>query len=220
MFRKIIKTKNERHWFSSRQGGMTYVELIVVLSIFSIMSSIILFNYGTFQAKVDIKNLASDIALKIVEAQKSAMSGKLHTTSIIGWKPAYGVYFDPSPLGDTSDSGIPFNKKFIYFGDFVDNNQMYDSGTGCSTAGGECLDNIHITKNNYISSIIPYIGNIPQTPITVPLSTTFTRPNSNAVFSVGSGPISGFDYMQINISSPQGVSSKIKIYPSGRIQTN
>ena len=59
--------------------GMTYVELIVVLSIFSIMTSVVLFNYGAFQAKVDIKNLASDIALKIVEAQKSALSGKLST---------------------------------------------------------------------------------------------------------------------------------------------
>ncbi|KKQ07855.1 MAG: hypothetical protein US18_C0006G0001, partial [Parcubacteria group bacterium GW2011_GWB1_36_5] len=52
-----------------KNRGMTYVELIVVLSIFAVMSSIVLFNYGEFQAKVDIKNLASDIALKIVEAQ-------------------------------------------------------------------------------------------------------------------------------------------------------
>ena len=50
--------------------GMTYVELIVVLSIFSIMTSIVLFNYNEFQAKVDIKVLANDIVLNIVEAQK------------------------------------------------------------------------------------------------------------------------------------------------------
>ena len=56
---------------------MTYVELIVVLSIFSVMTSVVLFNYNEFQAKIDIKVLANDIALKIVEAQKSALSGKL-----------------------------------------------------------------------------------------------------------------------------------------------
>ena len=48
---------------------MTYVELIVVLAIFAILSSVVMFNYGNFQAKVDIKNLGSDIALKIVRTQ-------------------------------------------------------------------------------------------------------------------------------------------------------
>ena len=47
---------------------MTYIELIVVLSIFAVMSSVVIFNYGLFQARIDIKNLASDIALKFVEA--------------------------------------------------------------------------------------------------------------------------------------------------------
>ena len=50
-------------------NGMTYIELIVVLSIFAVMTSIVLFDYGGFQAKVDIKNLASDVALQIVQAQ-------------------------------------------------------------------------------------------------------------------------------------------------------
>ena len=80
-----------------KNKGMTYVELIVVLSIFSIMTSIVLFNYGEFQAKVDIRNLASDIALKIVEAQKSALSGKLPTQATgATWKPSYGVYLNIS----------------------------------------------------------------------------------------------------------------------------
>src|SRR3989344_6451778 len=73
--------------------GMTYVELIVVLGIFGVISSVVMFNYGEFQDKVEIKNLASDIALKVVEAQKSAMSGKLPVNPPSGWKPAYGVYF-------------------------------------------------------------------------------------------------------------------------------
>src|SRR3989344_4815832 len=79
--------------------GMSYVELIVVLSIFSVMTSVVLFNYGSFQAKVDIKNLASDIALKVVEAQKSSLSGKLLPPTHIPpnpntWKPSYGLFFD------------------------------------------------------------------------------------------------------------------------------
>ena len=42
---------------------MTYVELVVVLGIFAVMSNVVIFNYGGFQAKVDIKNLSKHITL-------------------------------------------------------------------------------------------------------------------------------------------------------------
>ena len=84
----IKKIRNSKFVIRNCQKGMTYVELIVVLSIFSAMTSVVLFNYGEFQAKVDIKNLASDIALKIVEAQKSSLSGKLPESFPVNWKPS------------------------------------------------------------------------------------------------------------------------------------
>jgi len=178
--------------------GMTYVELIVVLSIFSIMTSVVLFNYGAFQAKVDIKNLASDIALKIVEAQKSALSGKLSTQVFIS-KPAYGLYFNTSP-----------STSFIYFADF-NNNKIYDETP---------LDTILITKNNSISRIDSYLNSFP-TQILTPMSIIFKRPDSSAVFSYADGvPLIGSDYIQITISSSGSVTAVVKIYPSGRIQIN
>src|SRR3989338_9773919 len=108
---KIISYKLKA---SKLNRGMTYVELIVVLMIFATISSIVLFNYQEFQTKVDIKNLASDIALKIVEAQKSAISGKLSAQGDFAPKPAYGIYFNLSP-----------STNFVYFADF-DNNKIYN----------------------------------------------------------------------------------------------
>jgi len=186
-------------------GGMTYVELIVVLSIFSIMTSILLFDYNKFEAKVDIKVLANEIASKIVEAQKSAISGKWNVNAPLSWKPSYGIYFDLSS-----------NKNFIYFADLIQNNS-YDSSSCSGT--GECSDNISITKNNYVSRIDSYLGSTP-TPIANPLSITFKRPNSSAIFSSNGILLTGFNYIQITISSPELISSTIKIYPSGRIQIN
>ena len=112
-------------------NGMTYVELIVVLSIFAVLSTVVIFNYGDFQAKVDIKNLASDIALKAVEAQKSSLNGVLPLAGYnpATWKPSYGVYFDMNAP-----------KQFIYF---VDLNNSGDYQTN------ELLDTISITKNNW-----------------------------------------------------------------------
>ena len=194
-----------------KNKGMTYVELIVVLNIFSIMSSIVLFNYNKFQAKVDIKNLANDIALKIVEAQKSAMSGKWNTNAPSGWKPSYGVYFDLS---------VP--NHFIYFADFVDINKQYDAGSGCSTGGGECLDDIEITKGK-ISKIEECSTSTEDclSPVSTPnpLSITFTRPNSGASFSPNLSASSNYIRTTIS-SSDDSFNGYIKIYPSGRIQVN
>lgn len=201
----IKKNFNLKSAIRNCQAGMTYVELIVVLSIFSIMTSILLFNYKGFGAKVDIKILANDIASRIVEAQKSAISGKWNTNAPLNWKPSYGIYFDPSSSN---------NKNFIYFADLVQNN-FYDSSSCPGT--GECQDNINITKGNYISHIDSYLGATP-TSISSPLSITFKRPDSSAVFSVNGVVLSNFDYMQITVSSPELVSSTIKVFPSGRIQ--
>ena len=201
---------------------MTYVELIVVLSIFAVMSSIVVFNYGEFQAKVDIKNLASDIALKIVEAQKSAVSGKLIVNSLPppDWKPAYGVYFNSSSSYDDDGSSV-FNKKFIYFADF-DGQKNYTGMT--YSCAGECLDIITITKNNYISAIdvcidIPCVNVVASLPS---ISITFTRPDSGAVFFSNHPILPSFDYVQITVKSPlpKKATATIKIYHSGRVQVN
>ena len=210
-----ITQKNKK--IANCQAGMNYVELIVVLSIFSLLSSVVLFNYGEFQAKVDIKNLGSDIALKIIEAQKSSLSGQLPPLAQQGqvsstWKPSYGIYFNPS-----SD-----NKSFIYFTDLDQNGSLFNPS--CS-AGGECLDKITITKNNYIERIdecdTPDCSP-PNGRITDPLSITFKRPDSRALFHLNNVPLNltGSKYVQITIRSPKEMTALIKIYSSGRVQVN
>lgn len=104
----------------SKQRGMTYVELIVVMSIFSVMTSIVFFNYREFEDKVEIKSLTNDIALQIVKAQKESLSGKMPPEKQLkylaecgetckDWKPSYGIYFN-----------LPKNDKaFSYFADYV-----------------------------------------------------------------------------------------------------
>ena len=89
--------------------GMTYVELIVVLSIFFIMSGVVLGNYGSFQKKIEIKNLANDIAQTILKAQKDSIAGLNGDSFIAPSKPSYGIYFD------TSDDAA--KAQFIYFAD-------------------------------------------------------------------------------------------------------
>ena len=187
-------------------AGMTYVELIVVLSIFSVMTSVVLFNYNEFQAKIDIKVLANDIALKIVEAQKSALSGKLPQICIdvpgncVDWKPSYGVYFK-----------LVDDVHFTYFVNLDD-----DSYDDSDPSSDFILDLVSILKGNSISGL-EAVG----CPEITDLSIVFRRPDSSALItSDGSSLTSCLSYAQITVTSPQSITANIKIYPSGRIQIN
>lgn len=204
--KKIIKIQKNR--------GMSYVELIVVLSIFSAMTSVALFNYGEFQAKIDIKNLASDIALKIVEAQKSSLSGKLPPSAQQAlipnpstWKPSYGVYFNR----------LTDDKSFLYFTD-LNQNTLLD-GIACAN-NDECLEKITITKGNTISNLSVFYEGDPTANALNELIITFTRPNSGATIRTSSPFPFAVSYVQISITSPKGATAQIKVYPSGRIQVN
>lgn len=197
----------------NKTRGMTYVELIVVLSIFSVISTIVIFNYKEFQAKVDIRNLANDVALKIVQAQKNSTTGDLSdsiptTIPPEAWKPSYGLYFDVS---------TPRN--FIYFTDL--NNVSACDDPGCIppyTLGGEVDEIINITGGHTIPlDGLQVIGD--GCPATVTnLSITFKRPSSGAIIS--SNPPLGctVNYVSITLASDYVFNAKIRVYPSGRIQ--
>ncbi|MDD5721145.1 MAG: type II secretion system protein [Candidatus Pacebacteria bacterium] len=202
MIKKIFNLK-----FAIRncKAGFSYVELIVVLSIFATLSSVVIFNYGDFQDRVDIKNLASDIALKIVEAQKSSTNGVLPLSGYVStWKPAYGVYFDTSTPAS--------QKQFIYFADLNNDFQYNESA----------IDTISITKNNFIYEIDKCTDDACSSPSSVNLlSIVFKRPDSSANFYNSSVKLTPDpDHIQIIIKSPKGAMAYIKIYPSGRVQVN
>ena len=110
--------------FKQRKGGFTLIELLVVIAIFGILSSIIIFNYHDFLAKVSIKSLANDIALQISQVQKNAAFGKQNPIGTLDstWQPSYGLYFNTNNTGNTG------NKVFYSFVDLPPVNGVFDPG--------------------------------------------------------------------------------------------
>ena len=190
--------------------GMTYVELIVVLGIFSVLSSVVIYNYGLFQDKIDMKNLSSDIALKVVEAQKSALSGKLNQAASSTWKPAYGLYFD-----------VNTPTQFVYFAD-LDNSGGCSTPVGCSwpySVSGEVQEVVNITKGNSLSAVL--VTGPGDCSSVTGFSVAFTRPDSVARMGGNvAGCTSEVTYAEITLLSTKGATAKVKLYASGRIQVN
>lgn len=201
--------------------GMSYVELIVVLSIFSLLSGVIIYNYQGFQSKVDIKGLANDIAIKIVDAQKTSLSGKLpQATFDPNWKPSYGVFFDLNSKSSSFD-----NKGFIYFTDLNQDGMIADCTLDKDGNGSaECLEKVSLTKNNLISRLDVFYQSDPNNPVPIKngdLTITFSRPSSSAVFYSQGAKLEDVSRVEITTISPDSSSKAvIQVYSSGRIQVN
>jgi prepilin-type N-terminal cleavage/methylation domain-containing protein len=112
--RQDSRFKNK--YASSR--GFTLVELIVCISIFAMMTALVVAKYGNFNQSVLLTNLAYDMALTIRTAQTYGVSVRQAGTGNFTYP--YGVYF-------SSVSGN--NTSFVFFTDMnldVNDQGYYD----------------------------------------------------------------------------------------------
>ena len=166
MFRIFKKKLNNQ-----KQKGMTLIELLVALVIFSIITGVVLFNYGDFNASLTMQNLADDIALTVRRAQSYAIGVRGREGS---FQVGYGVHFGVTPYDPTKTNADDVlyqgsNKSFIlYKDDFSDTKHNYTKTN--NSCGGEtsCLEMLYIKSSDYISEIgvkisevddVSYLGN-------------------------------------------------------------
>ncbi len=212
LFSKKINKAKER----IGERGVTFIELVVVISIFSIIAGTLLVNFSRFGRNVTIQNLAQDIALQINEVQKEAISGR--TSDLIAdcnrirsdCSPRYGIYITARDVGNTPNLGSyapgAAGTSLLKFIDYIggEYNNVLDNGWSPCGAGvnTECLDNISLGQGNYISAIC--VG--PDTACSTDISSTmgvnivFKRPLPDAIITTDDG--SPYKYVRITVTSP------------------
>lgn len=158
-----------------KNKGLTLVELMVVISIFLVITSTVIFNYGGFRSNISLQNLTDDIALSIRKAQSFAIGARGVANNFSN---SYGVHFSLNP----SNSGIESSpKSFLMFAKTVAN-KGYTIGSGtCGAPSNTCLESFRITSNDTIKSIVLNNGGIPFSNVAY-LDIIFTRPDPKAFF--------------------------------------
>jgi prepilin-type N-terminal cleavage/methylation domain-containing protein len=68
-----MKKREDKKIFLKKEG-FSLIEFVVVISIFAIMTSISMFNYGEQRVTIETNNLAQDVALTIRQAQVYGIS--------------------------------------------------------------------------------------------------------------------------------------------------
>lgn len=170
------------------------IEMLVVIGIFTILTSVVMFQYGNFNSQTILTNMTYEVALATRQAQVFSL-GVRGEAGETNFDNRYGVYFD------FEDS--PDGKAFVFFIDRGDsstdpvtdpdsicNGLDNDECFACET-GSECLESYSFLRDIRIESIcLSYINE----PIsdegvceddgdeTASATITFERPNPDAIF--------------------------------------
>lgn len=182
-----------------RHGGFSFVELLVTISILTLMTGIIFAGYNRFTGTTLVDNYAHDIGLSI----RLAQSYSLNVRGFGGdFETSYGIHLAAA----TPNSYILFadpNRAvggFMYSGNDVETftlSQGYTLSNVCATVAGgapiRCFSDGGITF----------------------LDIVFDRPNPDAYFT--SNVAETYQQAEITIRSPQGTTRTIRVLPTGYI---
>ncbi len=213
--------KKYRKSFLSK--GFTLVELLVVISIFVVTTSMVIFNYNDSKTNVTLNNLAEDIALSVRKAQVYATGVKAVRGLSSTTYPGYGVHFSVHPMQ------LPFegnSKSFIFFADYDSSgkgvyNQVSASCDGSSI--NECIEVLTINGSDQITGICGDVAVCEDT-TTSPypsVDITFARPNPEAHFCFKPEPSAvcstNISKIILKIKSVSGQEKIVSIWNTGQI---
>lgn len=130
--------------------GFTLVELLVTVSVFTILTGVVLYNQSKFNGTILLTSLAYDTALTVRQAQTYGINIRSFNYNGENIFTPYGVHFQTNE---------PYNKSFILFSaldyNFEDINSLKFGGTNtndCIIEDG-CVSRYNIQRGNYVSDI-------------------------------------------------------------------
>lgn len=230
MFKKNLKNNIKFKTISSFRSGFTLVELLVTLAIFSIITSVVLFQDNSLQGKTLVTNLAYEIALTIRQAQTYGINVKgsfAGDEGVADFNVGYGVRFGIANPEYVSDLKI---KTFTLFSDgsgtgaddylLDERSDMGNNESLCLANSQECLEVSSISRGNYIKRLCSTVSGVNK--CFKELNVSFKRPNPNmhitAFHQDGSTKESDLSNATICVASNDGtVRRKVFLQDSGQI---
>lgn len=194
--------------FASASAGFTILELLATITIFIIMTTVVLLNYPKFGEQLGLDLRAQEIALLTRQAQVFALGvrGTTFTTAPAFQQGVFGVYFNM------------LEPDLVRF--FADRNTIdfrYNPDTGdCGAEASECVEIFSITRAYYIVDICAYKNGNQDCEVNQ-LHVGYQRPNPEATIKINELDTL-YSYADVVLRSPRsGIMKKVVVYASGQI---
>lgn len=188
------------------QKGFTLAEVLTVIGIFLVMTSIVIFNYNQFRGETILTNMAYEIALSIREAQIYGISVRNSGTT---FDKEYGIY-------------LPINsQEYILFSNQPTNpSDKIFTGTSCADPGFTdfCVTTYTLQRKMIISNIQEVVGTTCADTEPAGLSILFERPNPEPIINGTIPSMEDLSHVEITITSPTTNTNRfIEVYKNGQI---
>lgn len=201
LFEKIRQNKKRR---IKQNRGFTLAEMITVSAIFGVLTSIIIFRYGDFNASILITNMAYEVAVTTRQAQVFGLGARGFTESDDKlFNSPYGVFFQ---LNDGTAKENE-SKRFALFVDKSGDGICGTPSETCQCNGSEtdeCVEQLTMQRNIVISSLRTSVlsGSGCEAETHIPkLAITFKRPNPEALIERQVSGANGYQFAQIEVST-------------------
>jgi type II secretory pathway pseudopilin PulG len=201
-----IRTQCTRNKEKGAVGGFTILEILVVVAVTVMLSSLVLVNHGKFRTTISLASLTYDIALALREAQVYGTSVReANEIGIDQFRIRYGVHFDRSD--DTT------------FFIFIDRGGADNEGDGAWDGGVQDIkvETFTLRGGNRLTALcVTVAGGTEDCVGFNDLDITFARPNPNSII-ITDGVGSSFVTAEIKVTSVQGVTRSVVVHQSGQI---
>lgn len=215
---------------TGNSSGFTLVELLVTLTVITLITAVVVFNQADFADRLALTNVAAELELRIREMQVYGVSVREYQPNTSQFGYSYGVMFNTNTI-----SGAPGAMGPLSLWSFVDVNKngRYNNPSTWSTCtvGGtsECLEITTLKQGVTISDLCAINSSNGQNcrssgGSSVPgrIDITFLRPDPNARFSFANTSGTSITFpnhrgAKIQLRSPRGKTLDLYIYTTGQI---
>jgi prepilin-type N-terminal cleavage/methylation domain-containing protein len=224
--------KNKR--LGAKNKGFSLLELLVVIIIAVILSTITLLNFPLFSSRQSLQISAEELAQAIREAQIYGIAVKTGDTDSISQ--SYGIFLD---LKGGIPSDPDYGDKIVIFTD-KDGDDAYDAGGVCGSLGSECVRELKIKEPNKIYSLCynqtgiyssegeindkGFFCGSSDNVLVKEVTVLFSRPNPEPQITVkmfGSEEnITDVNYVKIVLNSPDESQKSVYVSKVGQISVN
>lgn len=224
------------------QAGVTLIEMLVVVAIIAVVSSVMMFNYSDFSSNVSVRNLSQEVALAIRKSQTYATSVRSVDGTSIQDSSAYSGYGISFSTNDTPiDQYFPGSRRFVLFvdipagsgtgseGDYAGTYTQTQEAQTCGTptaSYNECVESFSITTADKIVAICASSDantysstDLANCTSEGSVDISFKRPSPDAkiVYTTSNGASIQAAYAQIILQSAKNLRRAVTVWNTGQI---